>query len=124
MDFGAAAALLLSPNTLCCSAVSQASTASAAVVSAAAHEIRTATEARHYQTLYNEDITPTGSPWPSTSVEDDLLVNQRRQWAEIERLRNSRSFLPPSGASRPANHLEINKLAQVSNNQNYIKIKP
>ena len=104
--------------------VSQASTASAAVVSAAAHEIRTATEARHYQTLYNEDITPTGSPWPSTSVEDDLLVNQRRQWAEIERLRNSRSFLPPSGASRPANHLEINKLAQVSNNQNYIKIKP
>ena len=93
----------------------QASNASAAVVSAAAHEIRTATEARHYQPLYNEDITPTGSPWPPPMAEDDdHLSDQRRQLAEIERLRNSRSFLPPSGASRPANHLEINKLAQVS----------
>ena len=96
-------------------AVAHASTASAAVVSAAAHELRTASEARHYQPLYNEDITPTGSPWPTPlTAEDDHLSDQRRQLAEIERLRNSRSFLPPSGASRPANHLEINKLAQVS----------
>ena len=95
-------------------AVAHASTASAAVVSAAAHEIRTANESRHYQPLYNEDITPTGSPWPPLNDEDDNLREQRRQFAEIERLRNSRSFLPPSGASRPANHLEINKLAQVN----------
>ena len=94
-------------------AVANASNASAAVVSAAAHEIRTANEARNYQPLYNEDITPTGSPWPPLNDEDDNLRDQRRQLAEVERLRNSRSFLPPSGASRPANHLEINKLAQV-----------
>ena len=86
-------------------------------MSAAAHEIRTANEARHYQQLYNEDITPTGSPWPPLDDEDETLRDQRRQLAEIERLRNSRSFLPPSGTSRPANHLEINKLAQVIDNQ-------
>ena len=77
--------------------------------SAAAHTITTMAEARHYQPLYNEE-TPTKS-WP------DPLNDQRLQMQEIERQRGthrSRSVLPPSGATRPANHLEINKLAQVS----------
>ena len=59
----------------------------------------------------------------------DFLAEQRRQMAEIERLRSasevsgnsyqatrnsrSQSVLPPSGASRPTNHLEVNKMAQV-----------
>ena len=60
----------------------------------------------------------------------DVLAEQRRQMAEIERLRSaeaasggggyqnrntarSQSVLPPSGTSRPTNHLEVNKMAQV-----------
>ena len=57
----------------------------------------------------------------------DILAEQRRQMAEVERLRSaeaasggyqnrnsrSQSVLPPSGASRPTNHLEVNKMAQV-----------
>ena len=58
----------------------------------------------------------------------DVLAEQRRQMAEIERLRSaeaasggyqnrnntrSQSVMPPSGASRPTNHLEVNKMAQV-----------
>ena len=54
----------------------------------------------------------------------DFLADQRKQLAEIERLRESaqsnlnrnvrsQSVLPPSGAGRPTNHLEVNKMAQV-----------
>lgn len=56
----------------------------------------------------------------------DFLSDQRRQMAEIERLKTgggtmqnqsrnakSQSVLPPSGAGRPINHLEVNKMAQV-----------
>ena len=61
----------------------------------------------------------------------DQLAEQRRQLAEIERIRNmassgreSRSAGPsatrshaaqsPSGAERPSNHLQVNKIAQVA----------
>lgn len=49
----------------------------------------------------------------------DFLSEQRRQMAEIERLKTSRntrsqSVMPPSGAARPTNHLEVNKMAQVN----------
>ena len=62
----------------------------------------------------------------------DFLSEQRRQMAEVERMicmrgatgngnsttstRNSKSqsVLPPSGAGRPVNHLEVNKMAQVN----------
>lgn len=59
------------------------------------------------------------------SASRDFLSDQKRQLAEIERLRGmqsshgisrnsrSQSVLPPSGASRPTNHLEVNKMAQV-----------
>merc|ERR1711879_806387 len=66
----------------------------------------------------------------SNQQRGDVLAEQRRQMAEIERLRSaeaasgggyqnrntarSQSVLPPSGASRPTNHLEVNKMAQVS----------
>ena len=59
----------------------------------------------------------------------DQLAEQRRQLAEIERIRSlassgsssgsssaatrSHAVVPPSGAERPANHLQINKIAQV-----------
>ena len=56
----------------------------------------------------------------------DFLSEQRRQMAEIERLKTtgggaiqqsrnakSQSVLPPSGTGRPINHLEVNKMAQV-----------
>ena len=56
----------------------------------------------------------------------DYLSEQRRQMAEIERLKTtgggaiqqsrnakSQSVLPPSGTGRPINHLEVNKMAQV-----------
>ena len=60
----------------------------------------------------------------------DFLSEQRRQMAEVERMKNiggavgggstqtrnskSQSVLPPSGAARPINHLEVNKMAQVT----------
>ena len=56
----------------------------------------------------------------------DFLSEQRRQMAEIERMRSmgatggenttaqNRNVLPPSGAGRPVNHLEVNKMAQVN----------
>ena len=63
----------------------------------------------------------------------DQLAKQRRQLAEIERIRGlgsasggggrksrgatsatrSHAVMPPSGAERPANHLQVNKIAQV-----------
>ncbi len=63
----------------------------------------------------------------------DQLAEQRRQLAEIERIRGlgsaaggggresrgatsatrSHAVMPPSGAERPANHLQVNKIAQV-----------
>ena len=62
----------------------------------------------------------------------DFLSEQRRQMAEVERMKNiggtvgggstqtrnskSQSVLPPSGAARPINHLEVNKMAQVNVN--------
>ena len=58
----------------------------------------------------------------------DFLSEQRRQMAEIERMRSmgatggenttaqNRNVLPPSGAGRPVNHLEVNKMAQVNCN--------
>ena len=65
----------------------------------------------------------------------DQLAEQRRQLAEIERIRSlagagslsgtgsrststgtrSHAVMPPSGAERPANHLQVNKIAQVIN---------
>ena len=96
---------------------------------AATHALNTMAETRHYQPLRNEE-TPTKSPWPPTG--SDPLEDQRRQFAEIERQQRlaagggqskNRSVLPPSGApSRPANHLEINKLAQV-NHHNFWLLK-
>ena len=60
----------------------------------------------------------------STNQQRDYLSEQRRQLAELERMRTmeasgayrnsrSQSVMPPSGASRPTNHLEVNKMAQV-----------
>ena len=57
----------------------------------------------------------------------DQLAEQRRQLSEIERIRSlagsgnrstssgtrSHAVMPPSGAERPANHLQVNKIAQV-----------
>ena len=71
-----------------------------------------------------------GSNSGSNSGSRDFLADQRRQLAEIERMRGmgaamasnsgsnprnarSQSVLPPSGAGRPTNHLEVNKMAQV-----------
>jgi len=59
----------------------------------------------------------------------DQLAEQRRQLSEIERIRSlagsgsrstssgtrSHAVMPPSGAERPANHLQVNKIAQVPN---------
>lgn len=61
---------------------------------------------------------------PNRDLSKDFLTEQRRQLAEIERLRGmgasggarnarSQSVMPPSGAERPTNHLEVNKMAQV-----------
>lgn len=65
-----------------------------------------------------------GSASASNSGNRDFLSDQKRQLAEIERLRaiqsgisrnsRSQSVAPPNGAARPTNHLEVNKMAQVS----------
>ena len=51
---------------------------------------------------------------PVGGANQDLLAVQRKQLAEVERRHKSQSVVPPSGTDRPTNHLEVNKMAQVS----------
>jgi len=79
--------------------------------------------------FYNclNDPTPMTSPEhmmsPSKPIDERRLLDpahvepiyqQHPQRGASTAAARSRSVMPPSGASRPANHLEINKLAQVS----------
>ena len=64
------------------------------------------------------DVASAKGTWkrliPNDQPVQDMLAVQRKQLAEVERRHKSQSVIPPSGTDRPTNHLEVNKMAQVS----------